>query len=116
MTDRPAWPYKEATERQFRAYRDLGCITRIVAMRRSVGVDKVEEWLSVFNSKGRQMRLPVGHNHFIVFTGKTWGSGLFDYTPLGEDMLKTIDKIDGWEAVNDIERREYERLKRKFGD
>jgi hypothetical protein len=111
---RPAWPHKEMTEVDFRAIRAMGHIMSVEARWEMTSADTAREWLEVETRSGGTYTLPVGWHRVLKFVGHASVPGLFALTYEGEQMARTLDKIDAWEKANRDERAAYERLKAKF--
>lgn len=111
---RPEWPFEEMTEHDFRAIHEFGQITSVKSQWQFTGVDTSDEWLEVGNAKG-SLRLPKSWRSAYTFVGLSLVPGLFELTHLGERMWEQLKKIDEWEVANAQDRREYERLRAKFG-
>jgi hypothetical protein len=111
---RPPWRYSSMTEHEFRIICGMGMITSVASKWEMTGADTSREWLEVMNSNGQTYTLPYSWRVALKFVGNASTPGLFGLTYQGEEMRKTIVEIDAWERKHESERREYERLKRKF--
>ena len=111
---RPAWSYKEMSERDFRDICIMGPIVAVEARWEMTGADTSTEWLEVETRSGGTYRLPSNWKCADTFVGRSSNPGLFALTHEGQRMRETLTMIDAWEWDNAAERAEYERLKAKF--
>jgi hypothetical protein len=113
---RPVWPHAEMTETAFRALHKMGMVVSVKAEREMTSADTSREWLTATNSKGESFTVPHNWPKAWKFVGHSSVPGLFALTYEGQQMQKTLEKIDAWEAANEADRATYERLKAKFGE
>jgi hypothetical protein len=117
---RPVWKYKlpEATFRKLTSRP----ITRVDHGWRFLTSDTSESWITLITAdngssdKGDTIKI-ASHNlsaFFELFQFKPDHARLFWLTYVGEGAQKQIAEIDKFERTYDRDRRDYERLKRKF--
>ena len=111
---RPAWPFKEMSEQEFRDIWRMGPIVAVEACWEMTSADTAREWLEVETRSGGTYTLPHGWRHVLNFVGHSSNPGLFALTYEGERMREALLQIDAWEARHKAERTTYERLKAKF--
>ncbi len=117
MTDqRPKWPHKNMTEQDFRRLVGLGHVVSITAKTEMIDAERSREWLEATNWNGKTGVVPSGWKDVWEFVGYSSVPGLFRLNYTGQQMAKTLEVIDAWEAQNAADRAEFERLKAKFGD
>lgn len=116
---RPSWDFK-LTEGEFRtlSYRR---IVRVEHAWRFLTEDRSESWINlIMNDNGDDKgdtvqiashRMPA---FLDLFKFAPDHAGLFQLTYNGEAARKRLAEIDKFEKTFDRDRREYERLKRKF--
>ncbi len=112
---RPEWGFKEMSEADFRGVKEFGLIVSVKAEWKFTGADTSEEWLTATRGDGRSIRMPQNWRGVFEFVGLSHVPGLFGETYLGKRMREQLEKIDKWEKKNAADRREFERLKAKFG-
>lgn len=110
--NRPAWPYEISEDDMYL----LGCfITGIRHKRAMIDIDKSESWIELQAIGSEEWRkMPGTAMQYVNFDPIHWSS-LFSLTYKGREALKRLEEIKKWEEKNKRERREYERLKKKFG-
>ena len=118
MTTRPEWKYgDQMTEMEFRLM-IRGPIIKINPRRTLVGVDQTEEWLELGQLVGTGISWLKKPCHFFdkqnLFKFYPSGTRLVELTQEGWRANNNIREIDDWLETNEQERKEYERLKKKF--
>lgn len=116
---RPSWDWK-FSERDFRTLTKRR-VVRIEHAWKFTGNDTSESWINLTthdngDSKGDivQVRSHMLSAFLELFRFAPDHAGLMLLTRVGEQALGRLAEIDKFEQTHDRDRREYERLKRKF--
>lgn len=114
MTSRPKRDFK-LPEKQFRQL-TAGRITSVKHGWKFLTEDTSDYWIDLTMSNEEVVRIP---SHLISEFSKIFyfgprQTGLFELTVAGQGAFNTLKQIDEFDKVNEQERKEYERLKRKF--
>lgn len=120
---RPAWPYHISFElAQFILYNTIKSIDHKWSM---VGVDDAKWWLELVarphdsSSKEKEKRRKIEP---YLLSDTNFNAELRFYPDhatlidLRDDIRQRVEDIENWDKKNKKELKEYERLKRKFGD
>lgn len=116
---RPKWNW-QLSEADFRKL----SARRIVGVKHGwkfTSADTSESWITVKlmdqdKSPGAEVKI-ASHKlpaFFELFDFKPDHAGLFQFSYRGEAARKKLEEIDAFEKTNDRDRRDYERLKKKF--
>lgn len=116
---RPTWDWK-LPERAFRTL-TMRRIVRVEHAWKFTSADTSESWINIKmtdngDDKGDIVQIP---SHMLpafdaLFHFAPDHAGLFRLTSIGDAAAKRLAEIDNFERTHDRDRREYERLKRKF--
>jgi hypothetical protein len=111
---RPAWRHR-LTEDVVR-WLAQGGVKKIAHGWKMTGVDTADYWIDLHReTDSRRFSTDfLTTNGYFEFR-PNWRE-LVVSTPLGDQAVKDLEKIDEWERQNAADRVEFERLKQKFQD
>lgn len=120
---KPRWDYP-FTEKLFSQVRDLGHIEGIETVRQMTGVDTAVTMIKLYSTDGfggeEQSALVVPEEEWKclskLFRFEPRYNGLLHRNNYGDEVLDRFLHRQEWEKDEEKDRREYERLKKKFGD
>jgi hypothetical protein len=101
------------TEVDYRKVYSFGNIVSVRRKREYSSINSYREFFLAKNFLGHSMELPPGFDKVFTFS-LSENVGMFKTTAKGKRMVAKLAEIYHWEKMNEKDRHEYERLKRKF--